>query len=59
MTDAYPLTVEGLGSGEPPPEMAEAFGMEAVPDAGEGDEADGEVVDVAAAEAESEKAANS
>jgi hypothetical protein len=57
MTIPGPEPVEDLGQGEPPPEMVEAFGMEAIPDDGESDEADGEIVDADEAEAESEAAA--
>jgi hypothetical protein len=34
----------GLGEGDPPSEMVEQFGMEAVPAEGPGDEAEGELV---------------
>ncbi len=59
MENETELTVEGLGEGDPPPEMIEQFGMERVPDKGESDEDDGEVMDISDAEADSEKAANS
>lgn len=49
--------VDDLGEGDPPPEMVEAFGMEAVPAEGPSDEADGELVDADEAEAESERLA--
>ncbi len=56
-TDAPPAPVIGLGEGDPPPEMVERYGMEAVPDNGPSDEADGELVDLDEAEAESAAAA--
>ncbi len=55
-TDAPPSPVIGLGEGDPPPEMVERYGMEAVPDNGPGDEADGEVLDPEEAMALSEAA---
>ncbi len=53
-TDAPPPAPIGLGEGDPPPEMVEQHGMEAAPDDGEGDEADGELVTLDEAEAESQ-----
>lgn len=57
MSDTDPIDAP-TGEGEPPPEMAREFGMEAVPEEGESDEDEGETIDVADAEAESEAAAN-
>ncbi len=44
-----------LGTGEPPAEMKEAFGMEAAPTEGPSDESEGEVVSLDEAIAESDK----
>jgi hypothetical protein len=44
-----------LGQGEPPAEMKENFGMETIPDEGLGDEADGELVTLDQAVAESDE----
>ncbi len=52
-----PEPVTDLGQGEPPPEMVEQFGMETIPADGDGDEVDGEAVDLDSAIEESERIA--
>lgn len=60
MTDTtsneFPPSPEQLGEGDPPEAMAITHGMEAVPDEGPSDEADGDLVTLDEAESESEEA---
>lgn len=55
MVEPEPIT--DLGQGDPPPEMVEQFGMETIPADGDGDEVDGEAIDLDSAIEESERIA--